>query len=182
MGFGFSTNNRKDGIIVPARSSKSIEDLANSLRKALDLESVKRFPVMELYELLHQIYPGSDFEVKFEDEMGEDHGRTFTDKNLIWIREDVYERAGNNEARDRFTMCHELGHLVMHKNIALSRIDPKFPPKTYCNSEWQADKFASYLLMPSNLLMNYGDIQEAMAVFGTSYSAVKARLKDMKKV
>src|SRR5476649_746193 len=83
------------------------------------------------------------------------------------------ERAGG--ARDRFTMCHELGHLMMHRGIALSRVDPNLPPKIYCNSEWQADTFASYLMMPPNLICKFLSVAEVMVAFGVSYEAAFAR-------
>ncbi len=42
--------------------------------------------------------------------------------------------------RIRFTLCHEVGHIIMHA----------LPPNGECNIEEQADKFASELLMPSH--------------------------------
>lgn len=174
-------HNRKDGIIVPARSNNSIELEANIFRDLFCLEDRPYFPVIQALELLREVYPGADFEVMFESEMGDDHGRTFPDQKLIWVREDVYERADSGEARDRFTICHEIGHLLMHQNIALSRVDPRSPPKVYRNSEWQADKFASYLLMPKKILSQYSDINKVMIDFGTSFQAANARRSDMKK-
>jgi len=178
----FNNSYRRDGVLVPPRSNISIARDANTIRDILDLSYKPYFPIVQFYETLSYICEGADFEVKFMHEMGEDHGRTFPDKALIWIREDVYENAYRGEARDRFTMCHELGHLIMHRNIAFSRIDPRNPPKGYCNSEWQADKFASYLMMPDHLLQNYDSKDHVMRDFGVSFSAATARQADMKKI
>jgi hypothetical protein len=171
---------RIDGIVVPARSRDNIASNAALLRQILNLTNKPYFPVVDVYEFLDLLFDGASFEVREVREMGEDHGRTFPDKKVIYIREDIYERAYQGQARDRFTMCHELGHLMMHRGVALSRIDPLKPPKIYCNSEWQADTFASHLLLPRNLLINYNSVLDVMTAFGVSFEAAQARLADMK--
>ena len=172
---------RTDGIVVPARKKVDIAANAELLRNVLGLQSRPYFPVVEIYEALDLLYPDARFEVLEMQEMGADHGRTYPDKNLIFIREDVYVRAAKGEGRDRFTMCHELGHLMMHRGIALSRIDPRSPPPIYRNSEWQADTFASYLMMPTTLLAMSKGVHHAMSEFGVSFEAAWARREGMKK-
>lgn len=171
---------RKDGIVVPARSKANIAENALVLRKVLGLEHQPRFPVVEVYEVLDLIIPGAAFEVREERELGDDHGRTYPDRNLILIREDVYIRASKGEPRDRFTMCHELGHLMMHRNVALSRIDPKNPPKIFRNSEWQADTFASHLMMPVHLVSQHKTLSGLINTFGVSQEAAWARRSELK--
>lgn len=173
---------RKDGIVVPARSKANIAENALLVRKFLGLEKHSRFPIVEVYEALELLHPGTSFEVWEPHELGEDHGRTYPDRNLIIIREDVYERACSGEPRDRFTMCHELGHLMMHRNVSLSRIDPRNPPKIYRNSEWQADTFASHLLMPSHLLNQHRSVDSVIRTFGVSFEAAVARRGELKNV
>jgi hypothetical protein len=174
--FGGQYTTRIDGIVVPARSKADIAGVANLVRKHLGLDQKAFFPVMEVYEALDLLYEDARFEPREIHEMGEDHGRTYPDRNLIHIREDVYERADDHHPRDRFTMCHELGHLMLHRNVALSRIDPMKPPKIFRNSEWQADTFASHLLMPSDLLDRYHVVESVMDAFGVSSQAAAARL------
>lgn len=172
---------RTDGIVVPARKKTDIAANADLLRSVLGLEHRPYFPVVEVYEALDLLYPDARFEVWEMHEMGADHGRTYPDRNLILIREDVYERAARGEGRDRFTMCHELGHLMMHRGVALSRIDPRNPPPIYRNSEWQADTFASYLMMPTTLLAKSNSTGQTMSEFGVSFEAAWARRDGMKK-
>jgi Zn-dependent peptidase ImmA (M78 family) len=158
----------------------NIAENAGVMRKFLRLENTPYFPVVHVYEALDLLYEGARFEVLEMHEMGGDHGRTYPDQNLIYIRADVYERACAGEGRDRFTMCHELGHLMMHRGVALSRIDPDNPPKIFRNSEWQADTFASFLMMPADLLAN-SSMHAAPTDFGVSFEAASARRADMKK-
>lgn len=171
---------RTDGTIVPPKSADDIALIANAVREALNLTAIPYFPVVKVFEYLPHLVDGADFEVLAAEEMGDDHGRTYPDQSLIRIREDVYEGAYSGQPRDRFTMCHELGHLIMHKSVALSRIDPANPPKIYFNSEWQADKFASYLLMPKHLLRNYLSVDQVVKEFGVSWEAAMARKQEMK--
>ncbi len=53
-----------------------------------------------------------------------------------------------------FTSAHELGHALLHKDIVLHRDRPKNGSSSTERNikEKQADKFASYFLMPENLL------------------------------
>jgi toxin-antitoxin system, toxin component family protein len=80
--------------------------------------------------------------------MGAKHGETIPSENRIRIREDVYERACNGYGRDRLTMAHELGHLLLHRveMITLAREDGDIPP--YKDPEWQANAFVGELLAP----------------------------------
>ncbi len=176
----FEYKTRTEGIVVPARSKDNIAGNAALMRSFLQLEKKPYFPVVDVYEALDLMYEDARFEVREMHEMGEDHGRTYPDKNVIYIREDVYERAYAGEPRDRFTMCHELGHLMMHRGVALSRIDPRQPPKIYRNSEWQADTFASYLMMPKDLVANYSTWISVAADFGVSNEAAFVRRGELK--
>lgn len=166
---------RTEGAVVPPQSAGNIALLADEVRKYLGISDISFFPILKVYELLGHIVDGANFEIRTKEEMGGDHGRTHPEQKLILIREDVYVGADNNMPRDRFTMCHELGHLLMHQGLSLSRIDPKNPPKIYMNSEWQADKFASFLLMPKHLLKRCNSVSQAMDMFGVSYEAAFAR-------
>lgn len=72
------------------------------------------------------------------------------------------------EGRFNFTLAHEAGHWVMHAHqIAdipeqATLFDISTAPSIVCRSsqrkesmEWQADRFASYLLMPEDRIMNF---------------------------
>lgn len=170
---------RTDGIVVPPKSTDAIAGIASRLRRLTELDNSPFFPIVDLYEHLHLIVEGASFEILIIEEMGEDHGRTYPDSNLIYVREDVMEGAFDDRPRDRFTLCHELGHLIMHRGVALSRVDPKSPPPIYRNSEWQADTFASHLLMPKSLLSRYDNIDAVIDDFGVSYEAANVRRKDL---
>ncbi len=179
------TNSRKSGVQVPPLSTTHIAHVANTLRNLL-VPDQKYFPIVKIYEILDSILAGAHFEIRGKVEMGDDHGRTYPDRGAIWIREDVYEGARKDNPRDRFTMCHELGHLILHRGISFARVDPENPPKIFMNSEWQADVFASHLLMPAALLplpgqTTFSTIGDVAREFGVSYEAARVRLTPKKK-
>jgi hypothetical protein len=76
-------------------------------------------------------------------------GATYVAKKTICVNEKLFE----NEGRLVFTMAHEVGHWVLHRKYIEAQEEAN--PKTVFVSqgrnnkmEWQADYFASCLLMP----------------------------------
>ncbi len=87
---------------------------------------------------------------------------------------------GGNDGRCRFTLCHELGHLLLHGGGALHRSAVKDPP-IYMSSEWQGDRFAGALLAPTYLI-DVGDTPGSIAArFGISHGAAVVRKQQMLK-
>jgi Zn-dependent peptidase ImmA (M78 family) len=78
--------------------------------------------------------------------MGDLEGRMLAGENGIALREDVYVGAWIGNRRDRFTVCHEFGHFLMHRTLTMARARDD-AHKIFCDSEWQADTFAGTLLM-----------------------------------
>ena len=54
------------------------------------------------------------------------------------------------EGRLNFTIAHETGHVVLHRSIPSPHLLPEHDQRSL---EWQADKFAAYLLMPRYLVL-----------------------------
>jgi len=79
--------------------------------------------------------------------------------DVVYVDEFYYF---NREKRFRFTLAHELGHFILHKetyegfNIKSSEDYSNYlnnmSEESYRLFERQADKFASYLLVPRNIL------------------------------
>ncbi|MCL2892501.1 ImmA/IrrE family metallo-endopeptidase [Brenneria tiliae] len=106
---------------------------------------------MEVIEFaLPRLLPGFELQIGSVSEMGETHGLTYPQEHLLILREDIYEGALNGIGRDRMTAAHELGHLLMHKNIAFARAAPGVKIRPFESSEWQAKCFSGELLVPAN--------------------------------
>jgi len=77
---------------------------------------------------------------------------------------DINENISDHEGRVHFTAAHETGHIVLHAplyieqqktgqlEIDMCRSDAGFDGDKKEPEEFQADKFAAYLLMPSELI------------------------------
>lgn len=113
------------------------------------------------------------FEVLSKDDMGDAHGLTYPDKGRILIREDVYKQAYLGKERDRMTLAHELGHLILHPGLGLARMSPKANIKPYASSEWQANAFAGELLVSADHIEGWESEYEIAEKFGVSFEAAK---------
>lgn len=105
---------------------------------------------------------------------------TYPDQKVMLIANSVYEGAVDGVGKDRMTIAHEIGHLLLHQAVSFAKQYENDPIKTYENSEWQADVFAGELLAPIRLIGGKG-LLEIAEDFGVSPSAANAQLNALKK-
>lgn len=166
---------------VAPTSRKKLRKAAEKLWSQLGIKGDK-FPIVQVMDvLLTDALPDYTFAVIEKELMGNEHGLTEPDQQIILIREDVYIGASQGRGRDRFTMAHELGHLIFHGGNYLARLDPKsmYEPthKKYEDSEWQANTFASELLMPVRVAKQCSSPKELAERCGVSQDAARVRLE-----
>lgn len=168
---------RRKGSKVPPKSILQIRNEANHVRTVLGLNQrkINMIPLLEF--ILPKFLPSFVYEIVPREYMGVDEARTYPDKHAIYIREDVYLAATNEDRRAQFTLAHELGHLVMHGNLGKSSSYARnsLGHQVFEDSEWQADTFASEFLMPyteAKMCINSTEIYEK---FGVSKSAAETR-------
>ena len=171
---------RKGGYKVPAKSKKDIENIANRVRDLLGLHSG-----VQMYKILEFVIPRIDgtFELQIVPDlaMGGDEARTYPDKNIIRLSDTTYSRAISLNGRANFTLAHELGHLFLHRGLPPSYARKVHEnEKLYKNSEWQADKFASYFLMPEiDVIATCSSPKDIAARYYTSHSAATYRWREI---
>ena len=166
---------------VSPRSTDDIAATAQSIRTQLGVENEPYFNVIGLLEdLLYQEWDQIRFEVCDYAEMEGAEGHTCPQGTFIALREDVYRDACRGDGRARFTVAHELGHLVLHTNQPLRRATHG-ELKPYLSSEWQADMFAAQLLMPAKFFSWVDTEQAIIQRHGVSYTAASKRLDYLKK-
>ena len=140
-----------DNICVKPLSAKTIRDFTHELRKICKLDDVIPFPIVQFIEwMLCDPDNNVTLEIVPISEMNDTYGVTDTNENIIRIREDVYLRAVAGNPRDRFTLCHEVGHFFLHQpeRVEFARgIIPSFR-----KPEWQANMFAAELMAPYHLV------------------------------
>jgi hypothetical protein len=169
----------------PADQSLSYFDLerrAQKIRALLALDPVSPLPGLRLFESLDRyavrfgdrefrleyavgvLAPGVEAEARFEEE-----------ELTLTLSEETYRDLEEDRPRARFSLSHELGHVVSHaaqlrrlariphSEAALQRARvPNHPP--YRDTEWQANGFAAALLMPAPALKVLEDRKQLFPV------------------
>lgn len=164
-------------------SRNDIRRYIRKIKKMVGLEDTLYFPILPFLEnILPVLIPDFQLEIVPITEMGNKHGETYPSKNLIRIREDVYLRAATGEGRDRLTIAHEIGHLLLHEDtaIALCRLEPNQKLEPYEDPEWQADAFGGELLASSYLIQNMNE-QQVQEKCGVSASAARCQLRALQR-
>lgn len=162
------------GLMMPPLSLAQIRKKARAFRKIFGLPEDGYVDIVRVFESLPDY--GVEIEIAPRWQMGNKHGETFPAQPKILIREDVYERACRGFGRDRLTIAHEIGHLLLHGSdkISLARVEQKFAIATWCDPEWQANAFAGEFLAPYRFLQGLS-ILEIQHRYGISAEAAKVQ-------
>lgn len=148
-------------MIVKPLSRTKIREKADAVRKLAG--NPVKFNIVKFIENgLAVLDPDSTINILPDGEMKDAYAKAFPDLHLIQIRESVYLKAINGDCRHRFTLCHELGHYLMHgaQNIVFPRSERK--PFPYEDPEWQANTFAGELLVPPEIAAKYNENEISM--------------------
>lgn len=166
---------------VAPTSRRKLRRVAENLWRDLGVEG-DIFPIVQVLDVvLSDALPDYTFAVIEPEYMGSEHGLTEPDQRIVLIREDVYVGACEGRGRDRFTMAHELGHLILHSGKYLARMDPRAmrnpQHEKYEDSEWQANTFASELLMPVRIVQSCKDTHELARRCQVTLDAANVRFR-----
>lgn len=164
------------GYIASPMSRLQIRDVTVRIRTAFGLCDKPNFPVLHALEnILPEMIPEAVFEVVDPDEMPGMYAEAFPAATSIRVRQDVYNGARAGIPRDRFTLAHELGHLVLHAEHRLQRTASLMHVKAFQDPEWQANAFAGELLMPLDIYKRLRNPEDACTVFGVSKAALEVQ-------
>ncbi|MGN0729651.1 hypothetical protein [Treponema sp.] len=137
-------------IVVKPKSRKDIERAAMKARKFLKIaENVLYIDILSILEFQLQSFFDDDVTFLVPDEWyREEEAYYDTQKNIIFIRSDVYDKAVKGDGRARFTIMHEIAHYILFKEWGLPY---KIPLKNIVvmtdatlksmDPEWQANTF-----------------------------------------
>ncbi|MBO2631464.1 MULTISPECIES: ImmA/IrrE family metallo-endopeptidase [Shewanella] len=160
---------------VPRLEIAEIRQLAHGVRDILS--SFPRFnktevPIAELLDRLRDTGQ-IEFQLVEQHELPNEYAVSYPDKKCIKCRETVYNNALAGQARDRFTLAHELGHILLHQNI-----NPMFARSQSVSfhhftedAEWQANAFASEFLVDSRMVESSMTPRDISKLFGVSFEA-----------
>ena len=164
--------------MVPPLSTAIIRDTAEKVRELVECPEGS-FPIMAVIEALAS--PDGDnpssieMEILPDSSMHDEYATYCPTTNTLCIRESVYNGACAGNGRDRFTLAHELGHILLHRRgYSFARADVEVP--AYRDPEWQANTFASMLLLPRDQIKGMS-AEKAAEVYETSTQAAQIALK-----
>lgn len=172
------------GFKVPPQSKIKIWNFAQNVRSLLSIPS----GVIDAAQLLERLFPYGIVVDVFDHASApvpaEVEACWVPLNQTLYIRDTVYDGMCDGDPRCRFTLAHEIGHILLGHQITLNRESNNAPMKVYENSEWQANTFASSFLMPYCEMMNLKPItvQDVMNHFGVSQSAAEVRWKEIRKI
>ena len=174
---------------APPLSKQQIEVIAWELRKQMGLDRRCDIPILHILEIVTpKIIENFELHIltveEFSQEFGKtSHGLYVPEQKHLYLREDVYYGAWDNNGRDRFTVAHEFAHAILIELFpqGLHRIASNVKRPTYQDPEWQANTLASYLLIPPKLIGNEMTVENIMNNFSVSFTAAKIAHSNYKK-
>jgi Zn-dependent peptidase ImmA (M78 family) len=96
----------------------------------------------------------------------------------------TYINAGLSEGRDKFTLAHELGHIVIGHHLCYKT--DLLTDREYAILDREANAFAASLMMPEDWVKHYctysmttGNIGKMKQLFGVSWAAMIKRLDEL---
>ncbi|WP_431146537.1 ImmA/IrrE family metallo-endopeptidase [Pseudomonas alvandae] len=173
------------GVRVAPLSSRKIREVAEEFRVIFSLPP-GNVDIIELYEFGLQS-KGWDYDIQEDNLFPSDVlALAFPDRHLIRVKQSVWSGAVRGDRMSRFTLAHELGHLILHNSdrLGFARHHPSSPRSHnfYEDSEWQADRFAAELLIPAGELSGMRLNASQIAVkYGVSKKSAGIRICSLRK-
>ena len=183
MSFGQVKQVCKPDIIYAAKpqSRNNIAANALQLRKIVGLEDIVNFDIVRFIEnILPDLHPNFQFEVvepyRLQGKYAESIPSYYDGTAIIKVREDVYKDAASGGTRARFTLAHELGHIIYHtpRHMTLCRLETSLP--AYMEPEWQANVFAAEFLVMRHLAKGMSPFEIADK-FNVSYAVAEIQAR-----
>lgn len=158
---------------LPIKDVEAIESLARILRKCLEIHDRSAPNVLYVFEQLKKIFPRLKLRI-VPDSSLKKPARSAPRNWTIRIRQSVYEALLRGQWLARWTLCHEIAHVL--------RAHPGKPfreeigEKRRAWKEREANVFTRRFLIPPHLSAKYTKTEEISHVFQVSSEAAKIAL------
>lgn len=170
------------GLKVKAQSYASIEKAANTLRPSLPLMGSEPFR-LDCLSIFERTLPAAGYAYRTVaiDEMHDCAGFTIPERNVVVLREDVYEKLHADQVYGRSTVIHELSHLALRHHVTLHRGAVAGEHEFYEDSEWQAKALTAALMMPLDAARIAATPRHLAEMCGTSEMSARYRIATLVK-
>lgn len=165
------------------RGISYIRNIASAVRKLLNLSNDTYINTVQALDCLCSILEKFGFNYLVLPDCSEffekgEEAKTNIVSGMIYIKESVFLDASRKRyCRAHFTIAHEIDHFILHHALGLmnlARTNSSEKPKPFENPEWQADAFASELLMPYEECLKLSP-KEIMRKYHVTNSAATTR-------
>lgn len=156
-------------------SDEIIEKKTLDLRERLGISGVSAPNMYYTLEKLTAEIPRFSFEPALSSQMGSDEAVMNEETHTLTAKECVLEDAKAGRFRARFTLAHELGHYFLgHEGIRRRNGDKGVyaGPKERMEED-EANRFASYFLVPTELAMDATCAEDIAGRFQVSAEAAE---------
>lgn len=149
-------------IVVNPKSRRDVADMALKFREVLGIAEDALY--VDVMDILEFILPSEleDFDFCVPDGWyREEEAYYDTQKGMVFIRADVYDKAADGDGRARFTIMHEVSHYVLFKIWGTPHTMPLEDTENISDAtlksmdpEWQANTFTGAFLCKPDLIRN----------------------------
>lgn len=172
------------GNVVQARTIDVIHAAALQARQRLRLETSGRVILVEDFVerlMFDNVSRAYGVDVDWLEDNDERLSGAFAmyrprDSELL-VRNEVFRKAMSGDADAHFTLFHEIGHIHLHSERELFRLEPDRKPTKFHDPEWQADLFAiEFAIDRHELVERFGrhHLKSAAAYYKIPYRRLHA--------
>jgi|GEM_PF-2643559 Zn-dependent peptidase ImmA (M78 family) len=137
--------------------------------------------IILFFEELKQVFPKLRFKVVDDSLMPNEEARAYPKSWLIWIRKSIYEGLIRGRVRGRWTLAHELGHILLqHPGARLQRSDTAKYSRNGRIYEYEANLFAAGILAPFDKVEQCRSATEIKSLTRISLEAAQFRIQELK--
>lgn len=183
---------RKTAFVVSPKSRIALEQMAEEFLGRMYPENLRRPIQLDVANMMDRLEDEYDIVFGVADLPEGDEGYTDPATREIIIDTSVYCAMCSGDGRSRLTCAHEVGHIphIPQVNSVIRDGGPRLArhqnisAPVYRDAEWQANCFASSLLMPrptAPSVYRSGGHEALMEIFGVSYSAADVRISTLLK-
>lgn len=175
---------------VQPLGEKDIERIANAWRAfSYDVFGSDYFNVVDFVHKVFQRrrHRGQRLTIKFIERAASGPPAKVTYEPLtLHVRVDVWEAARKDELWARYIVAHECGHLILHDHEAKGFSSPdakRLPTEDQVRSaEWQADRFADFLLVPTVISERQSDAHTLAIRCGVPLEIAYRRMSEVQEL